>query len=52
MSAYHTVKVDGALYVPLSHWEAVVADRDRYKKLYEELQKERDAWQARAVRGD
>jgi len=37
MSQYHTVKVDGALYVPLSHWETVVADRDKYKKLYEEL---------------
>jgi hypothetical protein len=40
MSQYHTVKVDGALYVPLSHWETVVADRDKWKKLYEELLKE------------
>ena len=52
MSQYHVVKVDGALYVPLSHWETVVADRDKWKKLYEELQKERDMWQARAVRGE
>lgn len=37
MSEYHCVKVDGALYVPLSHWETVVTDRDKYKKLYEEL---------------
>lgn len=37
MSVYHCVKVDGALYVPLSHWETVVADRDKWKKMYEEL---------------
>lgn len=52
MTQFMTVKVDGVPYVPLAHWEAVVADRDRYKKLYEELEKERDMWQARAVRGD
>jgi len=40
MSQYHTVKVDGALYVPLSHWETVVADRDKWKKMYEELVKQ------------
>lgn len=40
MSQYHTVKVDGGLYVPLSHWETVVADRDKWKKMYEELLKE------------
>lgn len=37
MGQYHTVKVDGGLYVPLSHWETVVADRDKWKKMYEEL---------------
>lgn len=48
MTGYVTVKVDGALYVPLSHWETVVADRDEWKRKYEELQKERDMWQERA----
>lgn len=33
MNEYHVVKVDGELYVPLSHWETVVADRDRWFRI-------------------
>lgn len=41
MSEYHTVKVDGKLYVPLAHWQAVVADRDRWRKIADYFQGKR-----------
>lgn len=52
MTQFITVKIGGEQYVPLSHWQTVVNDRDKWKKLYEELQKERDMWQNKAVSND
>jgi hypothetical protein len=37
MTQFITVKVAGEQYVPLSHWQTVVNDRDKWKKMYEEL---------------
>lgn len=44
MSAYHTVKVDGGLYVPLSHWETIKSDRDHWKETAIRLLCEHNNW--------